>query len=90
MEKAKFREAFWSLEENLKYIAFLKVNRELFSLSVADRKKVKINIKLSEWVGTRSADQARSHHQKMLQYHKNFEGIIAHVENEERLSKSKN
>lgn len=35
---------------------------------------------MSNFVGTRSPDQCRSHHQKMMKYHHNIPHIIRHVQ----------
>ena len=40
------------------------------------RKVKKVFLKMSREVKTRSADQCRSHHQKILQYHDSVEDII--------------
>lgn len=41
------------------------------------RKANKVFLKMSREVKTRSADQCRSHHQKILKYHNSIEDIIA-------------
>jgi hypothetical protein len=43
------------------------------------RRDSKINVLMSKAIGTRSADQCRSHHQKMIKYHTDIPTIIAHV-----------
>lgn len=35
---------------------------------------------MSRQVRTRTADQCRSHHQKMMKYHRDIPNIIAHVQ----------
>jgi hypothetical protein len=40
---------------------------------------MKINVLMSEAIRTRSADQCRSHHQKMVKYHRDIPNIIAHI-----------
>lgn len=69
----------WSLEENLKYKTFLENNLALFQTGASVRRLVKVNVMISQEVGTRSSDQCRSHHQKMIKYHTSIEGVIAHV-----------
>ena len=34
---------------------------------------------ISLYIKSRSPDQCRSHHQKMVKYHSNIQGIITHV-----------
>lgn len=40
---------------------------------------MKINVLMSQWVKTRSPDQCRSHHQKMIKYHRDITNIIRHI-----------
>jgi hypothetical protein len=44
-----------------------------------ERRDSKINVLMSKAIHTRSADQCRSHHQKMIKYHGDIPNIIAHV-----------
>lgn len=37
-------------------------------------------MQLSNSVNTRSADQCRSHHQKMIKHHRDLEGVISNLE----------
>jgi hypothetical protein len=41
---------------------------------------MKINVLMSAAVKTRSADQCRSHHQKMIKYHRDIPNIITHIQ----------
>ena len=45
--------------------------------SSASRKLNKVFLKMSRVVGTRSADQCRSHHQKILKYHTSLQHIVS-------------
>ena len=38
---------------------------------------------MSKAIGTRSHEQCRSHHQKMIKHYKNLDGIIDHLEKNE-------
>jgi len=40
---------------------------------------LKVNVKMSRAVQTRTAEQCRSHHQKMLKYHRSNEEIIEFI-----------
>lgn len=51
----------------------------MFDSTMENRRACKINKLLSLHVKTRSPDQCRSHHQKMMKYHRSVEGIIQHV-----------
>lgn len=58
---------------------FLEAHNWLFERSNSDRRLLKINVLMSLWVKTRSPDQCRSHHQKMMKYHSDIPNIIAHI-----------
>jgi hypothetical protein len=78
-KKRRFNKSLWTLQENMKYVRFLQENRELFTSTKENRRLLKINKLISQSIGTRSPDQCRSHHQKMVKYHDSIEGIINHV-----------
>lgn len=69
----------WTPSEQRLYIQFLKEHMEDMGNKVA-RKSNKVFLKMSKLVKTRSADQCRSHHQKILKYHYSLELIIKHYE----------
>lgn len=46
------------------------------------RKSKKVFLQMSLKVKTRTADQCRSHHQKILKYHESLEQIIRHYTEE--------
>jgi hypothetical protein len=55
----------WSVEEHKKYHDFIKMNRNL--LIKNDRRRYdKVFMMMSNCVKTRTADQCRTHHQKLL------------------------
>lgn len=72
----KFNESFWSDEENLTYMRFLEESGHLFDSNWAQRKNIKINVLMSEYIKTRSPLQCRSHHQKMMKFHHSIPQII--------------
>ncbi len=78
-KKRRFNKSLWTLQENMKYVRFLQENREIFTSTKENRRLLKINKMISQSIGTRSPDQCRSHHQKMVKYHESIEGIINHV-----------
>jgi hypothetical protein len=58
---------------------FLEDNHMLFNGSNNERRMIKINVLMSKCVKTRSPDQCRSHHQKMIKYHQDIPTIICHI-----------
>lgn len=46
-------------------------------LSIAERKKLKINVLMSNYIKTRNPEQCRSHHQKMMIKYGTLENILA-------------
>jgi len=58
----------WTAEEQSLYITYLEQNFDDMTNSVA-RKVNKVFLNMSRIIGTRSADQCRSHHQKILKCH---------------------
>ena len=52
-------------------------------MNVVEYEKVKIryiNIKMSAYIKTRTSNQCRSHHQKMLFRFGNYENIVSHFQ----------
>ena len=82
-----YHESFWALPENIRYAEFLEDNLSVFLSPVSYRRKMKPNLLMSKYVGTRSSDQCRSHHQKMMKYHRSIPNIIAHIRELEARSK---
>ena len=64
------------MSENIKYIEFIKKNIDRLEPEIENKGKNKINKCMSKYIKTRSPQQCRSHHQKMLKYHSNIKGII--------------
>lgn len=69
----------WLFEENLRYKSFLEKNLHLFESDSSVRRQARVNVMVSREVGTRSSDQCRSHHQKMMKYHKTVPNIIEYI-----------
>lgn len=65
----------WTKNEQKAYIEFLIDNKEEMSSKLA-RKSQKVFLKMSLLVKTRTADQCRSHHQKILKYQGSIDEII--------------
>jgi len=40
------------------------------------RRSQKLFLQMSKFIGTRSPDQCRSHHQKTMKYHHTIDGVI--------------
>ena len=51
---------------------------------IMEDKEKRIHLKvfnqMAKWMRTRTSDQCRSHHQKLLQYHQSIRNIITHFE----------
>lgn len=65
----------WNRAEQIAYVDFLDKNIEDMSTKLA-RKSRKVFLNMALLVKSRSADQCRSHHQKVLNYHKSVQEII--------------
>jgi hypothetical protein len=61
------------------YMDFLIANYSLFTQSNTSRRLMKINVIMSHAIKTRSPDQCRSHHQKMVKYHRDIPSIIEYI-----------
>lgn len=61
------------------FLNFLKKEKTIISCQKG-RKETKIFVRLSAEVKTRSPDQCRSHHQKMIKHHNDINGIIKYLE----------
>ena len=53
----------WTREEEEKFVNYMKAHRAMFEEKFA-RRSNKIFRKMSKFLGTRSSEQCRSHHQK--------------------------
>jgi hypothetical protein len=65
----------WSATEQRHYVSFLENNLSEMK-SRAARKSQKVFLQMSRLVRTRTAEQCRSHHQKVLKSHETVEEII--------------
>ena len=61
------------------YLHFLQEFGDLFDSDWHQRKSLKINVLMSQHIHTRSPLQCRSHHQKMMKFHKDIPQIIEHL-----------
>lgn len=78
-DRNQFNRSFWNHKENMVYLHFLREFGNLFESDWHRRKSLKINVLMSEHVKTRSPLQCRSHHQKMMKFHKDIPHIIEHL-----------
>ena len=65
----------------------LKILNNYFKDLVEIGRKKRIYILMAMTVGSRKADQCRSHHQKMIKYHGSIDSIISYVHDLAELSK---
>ena len=75
--RKKSKKKHWKPQENSKYVQFLRENMSLFEKNREDKRLMKINILMSNYVKSKNSNQCRSHHQKMLAHYKTIENIIA-------------
>ena len=61
---AEYLSGHWNLDESQRYYVFLTLNRKNFEKKGL-RRSQKIFKEMSKFIRTRTADQCRSHHQKM-------------------------
>lgn len=59
----------WTVEENHRYVTFLEAAKEDFEQEYTRRIR-KVFKRLSEFMGTKTESQCKSHHQKMVKQHK--------------------
>lgn len=74
------RTGHWSHEEKKKYHWFLEIHHHHF-INKHLRRSDKIFKTMESFLGTRQAEQCRSHHQKMEKKFKYFERILIHLRN---------
>jgi predicted nucleic acid binding AN1-type Zn finger protein len=77
--KKTSKKKHWKPLENMRYVAFLSENKELFEKDREDKRILKINILMSKYVKSKNSTQCRSHHQKMLVHYKNIDNIILYL-----------
>lgn len=76
----------WNLREKRLYYTFLTQHERHFIKNEL-RRSDKVFRSMSHFIGTRAADQCRSHHQKMEKKYKTFENIVqAHKTDLEELA----
>lgn len=68
----------WSYNENKRYHWFLEIYNHHF-INKHLRRTDKIFKTMEIFLGTREAEQCRSHHQKMEKKHKTFQEILLHL-----------
>ena len=71
----RWGKGLWNSIEQAAYIKFLKEKKPEMDVSTL-RRSHKIFILMSKEVKTRSADQCRSHHQKIIKYHNTVDEAI--------------
>ena len=59
----------WNKKENQQYEKFLLKHIKIFSDDILIRRKKKIHVLMSKSIKTRTPEQCRSHHQKMMLNH---------------------
>ena len=69
----------WSGKEEVKYIRYLKENIELMK-DKENRIKNQLFAKMAKQIKSRTSDQCRSHHHKLMEYYHSIENIILHYE----------
>ena len=74
----KLNKGHWRPEENKKYHWFLEMYSKHFIMKQL-RRMDKIFKTMAEFIGTREAEQCRSHHQKMEKKHESFYKIIRNL-----------
>ena len=72
------KKGHWSLEENKRYHWFLEIHHHHF-ICKEMRRLDKIFKTMSTFIGSREAEQCRSHHQKMEKKHHSFSNILLHL-----------
>jgi hypothetical protein len=75
---------YWKAAENERYLEFVRENIQWFRLTYKERVHVKINVLMSQAVGTRTAHQCHSHHQKMLRKVGSLEALFLCAEQRTR------
>lgn len=83
--RKQYSKSHWSEEENEKYVGFLLKFKSVIEGGKKNRRKWHLNRMMSKAIGSRSHEQCRSHHQKMIKHYKTLEGIISHLTKNEIL-----
>ena len=66
----------WSIKQSLKYLLFLRKNQTLFELPLKYRKTQGIMVQISRYLKSKTSDQCRSHHQKMMVRYGSLDNLI--------------
>ena len=74
------KKGHWSNEENKKYHWFLEIYHNHF-IRKEMRRLDKIFKTMATFIGSREAEQCRSHHQKMEKKYNTFPNILLHLRN---------
>jgi len=74
-----FNNSTWTLQENILYKEFMINHKHWFGLGKEQRRAIKINVLMSKFVKTRTSEQCRSHHQKMILHHGDLDSIVAYI-----------
>ena len=83
-KKATYGTHHWNDEENQKYVEFLMKFKDVIEGGKKVRRKWHLNRMMSKAIGSRSYEQCRSHHQKMIKYYKDIDGIIQYLSKEDK------
>lgn len=75
----QFSTSHWNEEENDKYVTFLTKFKSVIEGGKKNRRKWHLNRMMSKAIITRSHEQCRSHHQKMMKHYSTIDGILEHL-----------
>ena len=74
---------FWDEDENMRYRGFLRDYMGMLTKNTEERRSLKVNVRMSRYVRSRTTKQCRSHHQKMLKHHGSIAGILEYFSEKE-------
>lgn len=77
--RKQYSKSHWSEDENDKYVEFLLKFKSVLEGGKKNRRKWHLNRMMSKAISSRSHEQCRSHHQKMIKHYRTIEGIIGHL-----------
>ena len=66
----------WNKRETIKYCSFIKENEKILSMPLK-RQKQKIYNEMQSFIQSRTKEQCKSHHQKMLHKYKSISKILS-------------
>lgn len=67
---------YWNMDENRRYLDFLRAHAGVFDLSVSEKKNMRVNVMMSKKVKSRTPQQCHSHHQKMMKKYGSIPNIL--------------